>query len=223
VERKLLSRRSFAFSALVLVVVGFAGASASAVTSKITEPSSSPYAVPADAARTPQPFTIAATGFRPGSLVYVEQCDGVAPTSANWTPTLNCDIGSSPAAAVVDSRGVATFKADDRNHAFHPFVGASPQQVFNCVAPGAAAPKNTLKTFTNCRVRVSSSNAAETPDQAFLVMTLPAGQATSTSSSSSSSSNVGLIVALVVAAMIVIAGAWLFITRRRHAAPTRRG
>jgi hypothetical protein len=215
-----LSRRSFAFCALVLVVVGFAGTTASAATSKITEPSSSPYAVPADAAHAPQPFTIVATGFRPGSLVYVEQCDGVAPTSASWAPTLNCDIGSAPAAAIVDSHGTATFKADDRNHAFHPFVGASPQQVFNCVAPGATPPKNTLKTFSNCQVRVSSSNAAATADQAFLVMRLPAAQATS-SSSSSSSSHTGLIIALVVVALIVIAGVWFF-THRRHASPTRR-
>jgi hypothetical protein len=212
----------FVLCALVLFAISLSPATKSSAmaTAKVTEPSSSPYAVPADDAHQPLPFTIVATGFRPGSLVYAEQCDGVSPTSANWSPTLNCDNGSAPAPAVVDSHGAVTFKANDRNHAFHPFVGASPQQVFNCVAPGASAPKNTLHTFTNCKVRVSSSNVAVTPDQTFLAMTLPSGQASS--SSSSSSSHTGLIVGLVVAVVVVVAGAWFVTTRRRHAAPTRR-
>ena len=68
---------------------------------------------------------------------------------------------------------MSTFSATDPNQAFRPFKGESPQQLFNCLAPGQAAPNNGLKNYTNCQVRVSSNNTAVTADQAFLTMTLP--------------------------------------------------
>src|SRR5262245_33790297 len=108
------------------------GAHVAGAETKITEPSD-PHALTFDDDGKPETFTVTASGFSAGSLVYVEQCDGRAPTSENWRPTINCDAGTSPAPAIVDDDGVATFPSDDRNHAFHPFVGESPQQLFNCV------------------------------------------------------------------------------------------
>ena len=58
-----------------------------------------PYHVTLDAQGQPVPFTIVAAGFPAGSLVYVEQCDAQPPSAPNWSPTRNCDIGTSPPAA----------------------------------------------------------------------------------------------------------------------------
>src|ERR1700710_518647 len=88
----------------VICLLGLAGV---AWSSTIVSPAGSPFAVPGDAAGTPQPFTIVATGFTPTSLVYVEQCDGIEPTTKDWSPTVNCDLGTSPAAVIVDGAGKA--------------------------------------------------------------------------------------------------------------------
>src|SRR5262249_39376440 len=156
-------------------------AASAAAATKITEPAQVPYAITLDSSNHPQAFTVVATGFRPGSLVYVEQCDGHKPADANWRAAANCDLGSSPAAALVDKTGTATCNATDRNHAFHPFLGESPQQLFNCVPKGIAPPKDDLPTYSNCQVRVSSNNFSATPDQAFFALALPTALASTKS------------------------------------------
>ncbi len=135
----------------------------------ITKPSG-PYAVAADAKGNPAPFVIVATGFPAGSNIFAEQCDGNPPTTPQWSPTINCDLGSAPPPAIADANGVVTF---DGQSMFQPVAGASPQHLFNCIAPGTSPPKNHLKTYTNCKVRVSSNNSASTQDQTFLAITLP--------------------------------------------------
>ena len=155
-------------AALVLV-------SPSAYGATITTPTGNPFAVPGDAAGNPQPFTVSATGYAPDSNVFIEQCDGTLPTTVGWDPTTNCDLGASPAPSLADASGNVTFPAADPNHGFHPFKGASPQGLFNCLAPTDASPGNGLPDFTNCQVRVSTNNSAGTSDQVFLTMTLPAG------------------------------------------------
>ena len=82
-----------------------------------------------------------------------------------------------PAPALADASGNVTFPAADPNHAFHPFKGASPQGLFNCLAPTRPSPANGLPDFTNCQFRVSTNNSAGTSDQVFLTMTLPAASA----------------------------------------------
>jgi len=72
----------------------------------------------------------------------------------------------------VDARGFATFSALDRNHAFRPFSGESPQSLFNCVGASQRPPENSLPTFARCTLRVSSNNAAATSDQAFAAIEL---------------------------------------------------
>ena len=125
-----------------------------------------------DASGVPVAVTVVASGFAAGSLVYIEQCDGVGATTQSWSPTVHCDLGSSPSPAIADVHGVATFTSTDRNHAFRPFIGESPQSLFNCLAPGQRSPANSLPNFSNCKLRVSTSNTEVTADQAFLPVVL---------------------------------------------------
>jgi hypothetical protein len=149
----------------VFVVLG-SGVHAASATA-IREPTAKPFSVAVAGFGVSQPFTVVATGFRPGSLVYIEQCDGTPVKQRGWSPTLNCDLGSAPAPVVAARDGTARFDAGDRNHAFRAFRGESPQTLFNCVVAGEAPPRNGLPAFSNCRVRVSSNNASVTDDQTF--------------------------------------------------------
>ena len=161
----------------MLAVAGVASAAT------IVQPSTNPFSVPADGAGNPAPFTVQATGYSPGATVFVEICDGLASTTPGWDPTLNCDLGTSPAAAIADQTGKATFDAADPNFRVGVFRGPSPQGLFNCLAPGQADPNNGLPSFTNCQLRVSTNNTASTSDQAFITLTLPApGTGTTTTS-----------------------------------------
>lgn len=145
---------------------------ASAATS-ISAPTGNPFVVPGNAGGDPQPFTVSATGFAPTTNVFVEQCDSAPSTAVGWDPTVNCDLGSSPAAVVADGSGNVTFPMADPNFAFHPFKGASPQGLFNCLSANDPSPANGLVDHRTCQIRVSSNNAAATADQVFLKIQLP--------------------------------------------------
>ena len=151
----------------------------------IAEPTASPYQVTLDAQGKPAPFTIAVAGFPAGSLVYVEQCDPQPTSTPDWAPTRNCDIGTSPAPAIVDPNGRARFVAGDLNHSFQPFVGLGPQGLFSCLTPDAKSPKSGLPEYRSCQVRVSSNNNQSTADQVFLPIVFGSASAPSTSGSSS--------------------------------------
>ncbi len=152
----------------VVVTAGTAGAATS-----ITAPTGNPFVVPKDAGGNPVPFTVSAAGFAATSNVFIEQCDGVAPTVVGWDPTTNCDLGSSPAAALADASGNVTFDMADVNHALHPFKGASPQGLFNCLSLYDPSPNNGLTDYRTCKLRVSTNNSAATADQVFLPIVLP--------------------------------------------------
>jgi hypothetical protein len=122
--------------------------------------------------------SVVVSGFPPGKLAYIEECDGVAPSAPQWSPTSHCDLGSSPAAAIVSPDGVASFPASDRNRAFHPFVGESPQSIFNCTGAGVTAPRNDLPGYDNCKIRVSTNNSAVTSDQFFVPLEFVRGTST---------------------------------------------
>jgi hypothetical protein len=175
----------FRIRRLVLVALTIsAGAIASAngaSASTITQPTGSPFVVTADASGATSLFTVNATGFAPGTLVYVEECDGVAPSAPLWSPTAHCDLGSSPAPAIADSSGAVSFAPTDRNRAFHAFVGESPQSLFNCLVPGQRAPSNGLASSAKCALRVSSNNTAITSDQTFLALAFTNGNVSTTS------------------------------------------
>jgi hypothetical protein len=166
---------------LVLAVGSVSGFATRVGASTITVPSGPPR-VDANA-----PLTVVATGFRPSENVYIEQCDGVPPSALRWSPTLDCDNGSSPPAVIADAQGTATFSGDDLSRAFRPFEGESPSSLFNCMSAGKRPPNNQLATFTNCKVRVSSNNASATGDQVFLPIVLTGHSVPSGSSSVPSS------------------------------------
>ena len=179
----------------------------------ITTPSSNPFTVPADGTGTPQSFTVSGTGFTQGTQVYIEQCDGVAPSAPGWTPTEHCDLGTSPSAVVVGASGNVTFPANDNNFGFTPFKGLSPQGMFTCGAPADTDPNDGLPYFENCQVRISTSNAVVTADQAFVTMTLP-DAATPPPSTPEAPYAV-----LLPAGAVVAGGAFLFLRKRRAAGP----
>jgi hypothetical protein len=172
----------------LLVVGAFLCWGAAAGATGIAAPGANPFAVGADGSGRPVPFTIVATGFAPGSHVYVEQCDGVSPSAPLWSPTIDCDLGTSPAGAAASADGRATFAANDRNYGFHPFRGMSPESLFNCLAVGQVSPHNGLLDSRHCTVRVSTSNSAPTADQVFFVIDLPAPPPGSSSATSPPSS-----------------------------------
>jgi hypothetical protein len=174
----------------ILLIVTSAGI---AFAGTITTPTGNPFVWPGDAAGNPVSVTIVATGYTSGTLVSVEQCDGVAPTVPNWSPTTHCDLATSPAQVIVDSTGKATFPANDPNHGFTPFKGESPQSLFNCLSPNGPAlnPVNGLTDYRNCKIRVSTSNNSVTADQAFLNIQLPeatSGTTTTTTTTSTTTS-----------------------------------
>jgi hypothetical protein len=185
-----LSRRAIVALASTVAVVATAGV---AFAGTITTPTGNPFVVPGDASGNPVAFTIVATGYTPGTLVSVEQCDGVAPTAPGWGPTSNCDLATSPSPVLADGTGKATFTATDPNHGFTPFKGESPQSLFNCLSPNgpALSPSNGLPDYRNCKIRVSTSNNAITADQAFLNIQLPeaVGATTTTTASTTSTTH----------------------------------
>jgi hypothetical protein len=141
-------------------------ASQVAAAASITQPSRSPFTVSGNLA----PIPVVATGFAPNANVFVEQCDGTSPSDPRWSPTVNCDLGSSPPPASADGRGTASFQGQ---RAFQPFVGESPQALFNCVGARMRPPANRLQSFDNCQLRVSTNNSTRTSDQVFLTLVLP--------------------------------------------------
>jgi hypothetical protein len=149
------------------------GAEPAGAATSITTPSTNPFVVPGDAGGIPQAFTVSATGFSAGVNVFIEQCDGVSPTAQGWDPTINCDLGTSPAAAIADGTGSVTFDVADLNHKFTPFKGPSPQGIFNCLSLNDPSPANGLPDHRLCKIRVSTNNSASTADQVFLPLVLP--------------------------------------------------
>ncbi len=85
----------------------------SAGAATVTSPTGNPYVVPGNASGQPQAFTVSASGYAPDDQVFIEQCDGVAPTAVGWDPSQNCDLGSSPASAIASASGTVTFLATD--------------------------------------------------------------------------------------------------------------
>jgi hypothetical protein len=136
--------------------------------STIVLPSRFGYTVQIDAKGRVIPFTVEAAGMPPGATVSVEQCDGVPPSTAGWSPNQHCDSATSPAAQTVDADGTVQFTAGDNNYGFAPVAGDSPQHLFNCLVQGQPAPKNHQQSFATCQVRVASSLIDPTGDQAFL-------------------------------------------------------
>jgi hypothetical protein len=203
----------------------------------ITSPSANPYTVPVDSGYNPQPFTVTANGYGPNQSVYIEVCDGLPSTTHGWDPTLDCDNGTSPAAATANSAGTATFPATNPNFQIGDFNGVSPSNSFNCISsdeiPADAVKQpngsyqlgsgdNTVTnnsgdqfqvnpsdpTWTNCQLRVSSNNAAVTSDQQLITLTIPSAPTNQTPESP-------LAILLPIGAAGLLGGGVLIARRRR--------
>jgi hypothetical protein len=156
--------------AAIAVVVASMGV---AFAGTITAPDSSPFPVPGDVQGNPQSFTISVTNFGDADLLAVEQCNGVDPTKSSWTPIADCDAQTATSFATADTNGNATFPRNDPTLGFHPFKGASPSGLFNCLSPTQPSPNNGLVDYRDCMIRVSTNLNAATPDQALLAIQLP--------------------------------------------------
>jgi len=204
--------------AIVAVFFAALGAGGAGAATEVVEPASPrPYVVPTDAQGQPQPFTIVVKGFKPGTDVYVEQCDGKAITAPHWNVTVDCDNGSSPASAIADAQGVARFDASDPNRDFVYVLGESPSRLFNCLGPHTAKPNDGLPTYSSCQVRVSTNNSQVTDDQLFFpIVVADAGGAGAATSGAKHSSHTALVLVLVIAAVAcATAGIVVFVRTRR--------
>jgi hypothetical protein len=210
---RFLTRGLTVAGAAAIGLLAFAAPLSAATT--FTTPTESPFAVPANGSGKPMAFTVEVGGFEPNTSVFIEQCDGKAATSADWTPVKHCDVLTSPAAAITDANGVATFDASDTNHAFTPFTGTSPQQLFNCLGKGDASPPNDLPDFDACQVRVASTNIAATQDQVFLTIALP-GRGGTVATTNTDSSNLPYVLISGVVVLVVAGSAYFLIQRRRR-------
>jgi hypothetical protein len=161
---------------------------------------------------------VSASGFLPGHLVYLEQCNGRGPAEPNWSPSLDCDQGGAPPPAIVDPKGKVTFATTDPDRTFTPFLGASPSSLFNCVPPNGSHPNNGLPNYSNCQIRMSSNNTAATEDQVFLPIIFGG-------SGGGSSHSVWLIALGIVVVVLLILGLVVLLRGRSDsdAEPKRAG
>src|SRR5260221_726614 len=154
---RLSTRGRWSIGAVLVAVVGsFAGLGGVAYASggTITAPATNPYVATYDATGNFLSYvTVSRTGFPASTAMYVEQCDGLSPSDPTWDPTINCDLGTSPASVISDGSGNVSFPATGASTKFRPFEGASPQQNFNCLGPAQAHPGTGLQSWTNCQIR----------------------------------------------------------------------
>lgn len=199
----------------------------------ITTPSSNPYSVPYFSGGDggfpagPEPFKIVAQGYTVGTQVFVMICDGNPSSAQGWSPTINCDNSTSPQAAQVVTCGVTTCATWDpavsNNQDIVVFDGEGPGQTFNCYYPGELDngvaysngqidPSDNLPSWTNCQIRVASTNGAVTSDQAFITLTLPAPPAITPEAP--------YTFLLPIGAALMLGGAYLVLRRRRRHSTT---
>jgi hypothetical protein len=179
----------------------------------ITSPTS-PFNWPGDSNGNPTTSVdISVGGFAPHTLVVLEQCDGKAPTTPGWDPTLDCDNGTSPAAGLTDANGNFTFLHTDANHAFTPTKGLMPSGGFNCLSLHDPALNNGVPNWRNCQIRASTNNAAATPDQTFITLVLP--------DASAGVPEVPLAIVLPISAL-VLGGGFFVLKKRQDARATAR-
>jgi hypothetical protein len=155
-----------------------------------------------------QPFDISGTGWTPANTtVFVEQCDGTPSTTPGWDPTVNCDNATSPAGVASNAAGQVSFPANNPNFAFVPVQDSSPQGFFNCLAPGEPDPGNGLPNWTNCQVRMSTTNFATTPGQDSFI-TLAFGSAVTPEAP--------YAILLPLGALGLLGGGYVISRKRRH-------
>ncbi len=164
-------RRLVGVAVLVAAALLIVGGVAFGAT-QITTPGTSPFAIPGDGAGNPLPIDVVATGYQAGQNVFIEQCDGVDPSTPAWSVAIDCDFGFSPSPAIADNNGTASFVGDGNN--FQAFKdGRDAQNKFNCIGPNDPPSNNGKTDYKTCRIRVASNASSATGDQTFLSITMP--------------------------------------------------
>jgi hypothetical protein len=187
------ARRLLAVIAAVVVLIG--GASVAAWAATINVPSTSPFNVPRlDNAGNPDFFTVTATGYGPGTPVFIEQCDGSNPNVLPplvWNPNEHCDPTTGNAPVTADANGVATFPATNVNTRLSPFKGENPQGgLFNCLGPDDPDLANGNPNWHVCQVRVTQNlNASNPSTDAYISIILPDDFANTTTTTSSTTTS----------------------------------
>jgi hypothetical protein len=153
-------------------------------------------------------FTITFSGYTPGITVYAEQCDGIASTAPGYSPDEDCDIGTEPAGVIASASGTGTFTAYDHNFGFYAFEGDSPSDLFNCLYPGEADPGDGNPSFTNCQLKLTTSDSTNNASDAFLTLTLPQPVA------AVPETNYDIL--LPAGALLLMAGAYVVARKRRR-------
>jgi hypothetical protein len=214
---RLLAALAIVGVSMVLAAPAFAGT--------ISVPSTNPYGVPlctsngndstpeANAAcgtsafpvGKPAPFHITGTGYTTNPQIFAMICDGTSPSSPGWDPTLNCDNLTAPPGRPTTG-GTASYDPNNANQRIGVFDGPSPGGVFNCLYPGESDPGNGLPSYTNCQLRVASTNGAVTADQAFVTLTLP--------KPSSPVPETRYAVLLPLGTLLLLGGAYVVLRRR---------
>jgi hypothetical protein len=223
---RVVAARAAKLFCVTVAILGVAFAvplSAAAATTSITEPTGNPYHVALDANGQPITFTVVARGFPQFTNVFVEQCDPLPPSTPNWSPASDCDIETSGAAANADKAGVVRFDASDPSLAFHPFVGAGPSTLFNCLTAHGKPIKNDVPSYHSCQIRVASNPSHATNDQVFLPIVLGPGTPESDSAHPSKSSRSSTTAILLGIAGVVVVGGVVtaLVLRRRHPSGSR--
>ena len=169
-----VSRRGLAAAITGAVLIGTASV---AFATQITQPSTSPFAVPGDATPTagnPQAVDVVATGFTADQNVFIEQCDGKDPSDPTWSVAIDCDFGLSPSAAIANAQGEADFVGPGNNFQAFKNGKTEAQNKFNCIGPDDSPTNNGKTDWTTCRIRVDvNPSGPPTGEQVFLPITLP--------------------------------------------------
>jgi hypothetical protein len=80
------------------------------------------------------------SGYAEGDEVYMIICDGKSPTAAGWNIGLDCDNGTGSASFPVGQEGLGSgnieFFTNQSGYDLPVFRGMSPNDQFNCLAPG---------------------------------------------------------------------------------------
>jgi len=147
----------------------------------VQPPPPGPFDVPTIAAGQTNPFggnpgsfTVQVTGFPAKTLVVPLQCDGNAPTTPGYDPTIDCDQVTEQAQVETDSSGDATFPAYDPQSGFYPFDGISPQELFTCLAPGQATPPDAPGMVSSvCQLKVTTNDTSINTSDIYMQMVLP--------------------------------------------------
>ena len=150
---------------LVAAVAGPAGAATA-----ISSPTGNPFVVPGNAGGDPHALHRDGDGV-PGRARTCTSSSATAPrpTAVGWDPTINCDLGSSPAPVVVRRE-----RERVRSRRATPTTSSARSRARARRASSTASLRTTRRPTTGCRttgacqVRVSTNNAAATTDQVFL-------------------------------------------------------